>query len=206
MKRLCIIAGLFLMGASLAHCQGLEVQAGASSLFQADGIQVLWNQGNTTAEADAGTVQGHFQFGAGVHLLRGKCDWWFGDRQLYLSTASIGVSSALRGVAGTCGDPKHRTVTFFTGATGLAHSTPFYNSTAADHFGAGVLFTQIVDRFKFTAVAADDGSRRKFLEGVQFTDNAVRLEETGGFVNDAGYLEGQGTYRRKHFRRQSEPH
>ena len=53
--------------------------------------------------------------------------------------------------------------------------------------------------FKYTLVASDDGSKHTFLEGFEFKDGPVHLEETAGYIEAHPYIEGQGSLQRRHF-------
>lgn len=194
MKRVVI---LVLLAAGLASGQSFEFQAGASNLYQQDGVQLLWSQNAIAGEVDLGTVKDHFAFGAGVHLLR-RCDFFIGEHPVYFSTAATGMSATVTGVTTTCANKK-RSLTFYAGATGVPNTTPYYQTATVSHIGAGAIFWQQLGDFKVTLVAGNDGAKHTLLEGIDYKAGPFHLEETAGNVEAHAYIEGQGTFQRPHF-------
>jgi len=175
----------------------IEVTGGASSLFNADGGTLFYRWPNATAFFGAGIDDARLVFGAGFEVRRRGCDWFAGDRPVYLATGQAGVAIALRGAEVSCAT-KTRQVVLFTGATGDATSTPFFAGVNANHFGAGALITERLGDLTLTGVAALDGSRKTLLAGADWRWRDVKLDATGGTIAGQNFFEGAGTFASSH--------
>ena len=195
MKRALIVGVLLL--APPAFGQGLELQAGASSILNADGASVIWSTSQFATEADVGVAGHTFVYGGGFHFMHRGCDIFLGDHQAAYTTIVSGLSAASRGVAIEC-KTKTRSIQIFSGATGDLHSTPYFTTEQSRHFGSGVQVSQILGDWTVTGVSAFAGGDRVLLEEVQYAHERWRAAEAGGLANGQRYFEGAGTYSGNH--------
>jgi hypothetical protein len=196
MKRLAL---LLLIIAPAACGQVIQVNAGASTLFNGEGGSVTFYTPGSTSTVGLGVLNGKLVGGAGTEFEWRHWDVFAGDKQLFLTTGMSGTAVALRGVAVTKKTAK-QSLTLFTGATGQAYSTPFFSGTTAKNFGAGLRFERLLSHgFKVSTVDSFAGSRHTVLEEVAWSHGAWTLNENAGLLDNRRFTNATGTFATRHF-------
>jgi len=193
------LALLFALIASPALAQTIELKAGDSSLLDASGGSVVFYLPSSTVELGAGVSGGRFVGSATEHFETHGFDIYAGDRQLFLTTGSAGLSLAERGVEVERKSAK-QTISFFAGATGQAYSAPFFSGIEAHEFGAGYSYRrELPHGFDFASVGAVAGNKRTGLESLAYRWRAVKIFGTAGYLENREYLNGNAALQFQHF-------
>jgi len=192
-----LLLSLFL--ASPALCQTIEVQGGASSLYQAQGGGIVLYEPGFTTTASVGIFQGRLVGSAATQFdFRG---WTIdaGDKQLFFTSGAAGIGTANRGLL-VSRKGKRSEVAFFLGAVGRASTTPFFSGTQAFSFGSGFTFQHTFKRgFVFGTIAATAGNRHTALQDASWKWRALKLSETAGLLENRTFANGQGLIQFRHF-------
>jgi len=191
-----LIAALLLTGSAL-HAQTIQVQGGASSLFNATGGSVTVYTADTNSTIGMGVSNGHLVAGANTEFLFHGWDTTAGDKGIFLSTQQLGLSTTLRGLQAQrkfVGS----TLNIFTGAVGESYSTPFFSGAIAKRFGTGFQFTGKFQHWDLSTVEAYTNGRLTTLQGAMYHWRGLTLQGTAGLLEGRTYLIGQSTWRFNH--------
>lgn len=196
MFRLLILS---LLLAPAVSAQVAEVQAGASTLFQAEGAELTFFTPGTTETVGAGLVSGHLVAGASTAFGFHGWDVYAGDRFMSLNTGQAGTGFASRGLS-TTKKTKDSELTLFIAATGRAYTTPFFNGTEARHFGTGAEYQRKL-RHGFHAgfIGTMYGSLRTALEEAGWDYRAFKFVEDYGVIDSRINSNGSARYQARHF-------
>jgi hypothetical protein len=194
MKRLLILGLLF---AGSAHAQTIQVAGGASTLFGAEGGSVTLYTADTNSTFGVGVSNGRLVAGANSEFLFHGWGTTVGDKQIFLATQQLGLSTVMRGVEAQRKSDTH-TLSVFVGAVGQSYSAPFFSGMTAKEFGAGVNYARKFSHFDLSTVEALTGGKATALEGVVFHWRGLNLQGTAGVLESKKYLIGQGTWRLQH--------
>jgi len=141
MKQFLILVLLF---AHPALCQTIQVAGGASSLFNAEGgSMTLYTQGREST-LGVGISNGRLVAGANTKFIFHQWDVTAGDKQLFLATQQLGLSTVMRGIEAQRKSDKSSFV-LFVGAVGQSYSAPFFSGATAKRFGTGFQYTKKFD-------------------------------------------------------------
>jgi hypothetical protein len=181
----------FLLLASPAAAQTLDVRAGASSLLQADGGSVTAYFPSTRLDLGAGFDGGHFVYGATM-----RRDWRGWDAALGdVPFQSNGLAFATRGLT-MRKQTNTRTIIFFVGAAGDLQSAQYFQATQAHNFGAGFAFTQkFGDALEFSSTEVIHGGRKTVTQTLAYQSRRLQAAGGGGLLENQLYYFGQGAYR-----------
>jgi hypothetical protein len=189
MRRFLTLALLFVAPAS---AQVFKVDAGASTLFNANGASVTMFTPNNELTVGAGTSADHFTVGATDKFQWHDFDFVAGDNAVSLSTDSAGLSLPTRGLF--VGKKSKRVVAFvFVAACGTMYSAPYFEGSSAHQFCAGYSYRFTTPHFEVSSVAAWS-EKVTALESLAYNFEGLKLSATGGLLNDARLLNGAGQY------------
>lgn len=197
MSRWITLALLLLTGSGL-HAQTIGVQAGASTLFGAEGASATIYTANTNSTFGVGLSNGRLVASATTEFLyRGGWDVSLGDRNIFLSTEQLGLSSTVRGLEA---DRKRNNsdLAFFAGAVGQSYSTPWFSGERTDSVGAGLLYSRTFSSVKLTTIEAWSHGRLTALEGGAWHWRGLEAKGTAGLLERRAYFIGQGSWKLPH--------
>src|SRR5882762_4532312 len=203
-----------LLTTSPVLAQTISVSGGASSMFNASGGSVAIYTAGTNETFRIGVSNGRLVAGASSEFLFHGFDTTVGDKQLFLSTQQVGLSTVLRGL-----EAKKKDFTFFVGAVGQSYSTPYFSGVAAKDFGTGFQYTKKFEpatgkkksgcrgvgcytnhgTFELSTVVAYTGNKPTALQGVVYHWRGLQLQGTAGLLEKRTYFTGQSTLRFQHF-------
>lgn len=196
MLRLLILAFLF---AAPIEAQVLQAQVGASTLLNAEGGSLTFFTPGTVETIGVGMSQGHLVAGASTAFNFHTWEIIAGDRLSMLTTGETGTGVALRGLT-VEKNTDNQSITLFTGLTGRAYSTGFFNGTQAKHFGTGGSFQRKLPHyFRLGTVGAVAGNLHTALEEVSWDHRGFKLVQNYGLVDSRRYSNASGRYQAAHF-------
>lgn len=178
---------LLLLLASPAHCQVLQVAAGASTIQNAQGATATWFTPNTTSLLSVGMAHGQLVGAAQMQIENRRCRITLGDQSVSLSAEGGGIGLAARGIS--C---RKKHVMFFTGAVGKAYSAPFFSGSQALDFGAGISYDWKFAGVQTSGVAALAAGRKTLLESASWRRSHVALIGSGGLLDSQIQFGGRG--------------
>lgn len=194
--RFAILALLFV---APVEAQVLQAQVGASTLLNAEGGSLTFFTPGTVETVGVGMSQGHLVAGASTAFNFHSWEVIAGDRLSMLTTGETGTGVALRGLT----IEKHtddQAITLFTGLTGRAYSTGFFNGTQAKHFGTGGSFQRRLPHyFRVGMVGAVAGNLHTALEEVSWDHRGFKLSQNYGLIDSRRYSNASGRYQGAHF-------
>lgn len=197
------------------RAQVVEVNGGASTLYNAAGASATFHFPQSSLSAGLGYAGGRAAFGLTDDRTWRGWDVGLGDK---FFTSSVGLGFVERGVAFTRtsqGDSCHAApgarppvygvgampcwkhtskLTFFVGATGPAYSTPFFAAAISQHFGAGISYDLTAGGFHFVGVAALAGPQHTAVASGEYRKRVFRLAGAGGLLQGARYWNAQADY------------
>jgi hypothetical protein len=190
---------LVLLCASVAAGQTFKVDAGASSLLDADGATLTMYGEKTTSFVGVGVYQGQpvWEFGREFNLLGFDC--FAGDKSLSLVAGSAGVSTSFRGVALTR-KRKHSELTAFVGGIGAFYSAPFFQAESVRNFGSGLLLRDdLAHGLHSDSVLVIQGKQKSALETMSWIFRPITLEGTAGLLQNQPYTSASANLSLQHF-------
>jgi hypothetical protein len=137
----------------LANAQVFKVEAGSSTLFDAQGGSLEFRSGDYSGDIGAGLVNGEFHYGASVERKLFGTTVKVGDDQVRLQLPTDVFDSShyflVRGI-GLSRSSDENKVFVFAGATSQGFSTPFFSASGRDD-AMGALFyeTHLSQRLRF---------------------------------------------------------
>jgi hypothetical protein len=187
-RRALLLLPLLLAGT--LHAQIIEVQGGASTLYNANGAGAVFHFNDSTATAGAGFVNGHFQYGFSDSFNRWGWDFTAGDHLFSFQAGGAGLGIAARGLSVTR-KRKNSSLTIFAGATGASFGTPFFQAATGQHFGAGISYQRAFGAFEISSIAVLAGNQRTAVQSVRYHWKAFHVTGAGGVLQNSRYLNGQ---------------
>jgi hypothetical protein len=184
--------------APVAHGQSFRIDAGDSTLLNAEGASVTMYTPGSTDFLSLGLFNSHFVYGAGSEFNFKGFDVFTGDRTIVLASGITGVYVAERG-ASIERKRKHSDLIFFVGATGTAQSAGFFLTQRSQNFGTGLQYAFDFRKFKFDSIELLAGSQRSALESASWSDTHFLLDGSAGLLLNRGYLAGSASYSTLHF-------
>jgi len=179
--------------------QTLQVEGGASSLYQASGASVVLYEPRFTSTVGMGIDQGRLVGSAATQFDFKGWTVNAGDKQIFFSSGAAGIGIASRGFL-VSRKSKNSEVAFFVGAVGRASTTPFFTGTQALHFGTGFTYKHAFTRgFAFGTVAAAAGNLHTSTEELSYKWRALSLSETAGLLENKAFANGQAQIQFRHF-------
>ena len=190
---------ILLLFASPALCQTIELQGGASSLYQAQGGGIVLYEPGFTTTASAGIFQGRLVGSAATQFALNGWTIDAGDKQIFFNSGAAGISAANRGVL-ISRKRKNSEVAFFAGAVGRASTVPFFAGLAAKHFGAGFTFTHAFGRgLSYGTIQATAGNLHTSMQDIAWRWRALKLSESAGLLENKSFANGQALIKFRHF-------
>ncbi len=198
--------------------QIVEVNAGASTVYQAEGASVTLHFPQSAMTFGGGFSNGHFRLGASDEFSFHGWNVTAGDNFLSLSTASAGLAIPTRGVSITRRGRKlcdgeipirrrpalfgygapctpETTLTVFLGGTGDAFQNPFFSAGSTTHFGAGLNYERHYQSgLTLSALLIAAPLRNTALAGFDWKCHGLKIQAGGGLLQDAPYANAQITY------------
>jgi len=191
------LLALLLLTGSVLHAQTINVQVGASTLFNAEGGSITLYTANTNETIGLGVSNGRIVAGANSEFISRGWDITAGDKNVFLATQQLGLSTTLRGL-----QAQHKTanstLTVFSGLVGDAYSTPFFSGAEAHAFGTGFQFTRKFHNADLSSVVAYTNGKPTILQGAVWHWRGLELQSTGGLLERRAYVIGSASWRLNH--------
>src|SRR5260370_317449 len=202
-------------GVAVKLTETIGLQGGASSLFNAQGGSVTLFTQNMNETLGVGVSNGRLVAGASSEFLSHGWDLTVGDKQLFLTTQQLGLSTVMRGVEAHRKNDKS-TLAVFVGAVGQSYSAPFFSGATAKEFGTGFQYTRKFEpnnrktacrgfgcptrsgTFELSTVGAYTNGKLTALEGATYRWKGLVLQGTAGLLEKRSYFIGQATERFRH--------
>jgi hypothetical protein len=186
-----------LLCASSVRCQTIQVAGGASTLFGAEGGSVTLYTGDRNDTVGVGVVNGRLVAGANSEFMFRGWDVTAGDKQLFLATQQVGLSTVMRGVNAQKKTDNSQ-LDIFIGAVGTAYSAPYFSGETANEFGTGFAYSRKFQNVTLTTVEAFTRGKPTTLQGVVYHTHGLVLQGTAGLLERRAYLVAQGTLKFSH--------
>src|SRR3954451_10751644 len=198
-----ILVAVLLGSCCLVHAQVFRLQAGSSTLFNADGASVDFRSDKYSGDVGIGMVDGELHYGASVQTKLGDSTIKIGDDQVRFDLPPDLFDTShyflARGVGITRSSSDSRTW-MFTGASSRGFSTPFFGAADAEN-AMGALFYEkrISPRFTFMSrnVFSD---RQTMIQALEWKlRQGMRASAAVGTGNNSGYGAASLLIERKKF-------
>jgi hypothetical protein len=190
--RSLILTLVFLAMASVASGQVFEVKGGDSTLFNAAGGGIVLFLPNNTSEIDVGDLAGKLHVGASTTFDFHNYFITGGDHVFGFTSSGASLSVPERGLF-----VQHRGKRYqfsaFVGASGQMYSSPFFETTAAQHFGIGGTYKRDVGHgFVLSGAGVLQGGTHTLLGSAEWRsgDGKIQAAGSGGLLQNAKILNG----------------
>lgn len=186
-----------MIAVTLLLAQVIQVQAGASTLLNADGGTVTLFTPNTTSAGGVGVSDGHLV--ASLSTRFGWKGWnlYAGDRQIFLTTGAAGLAESSRGLAVERAGAVYQ-VGLFVGACGRVRSVPYFFGTTARDYCAGYFFSRRVGALELGSFGVLRNGKKTSAGSLTWHRGPLRLAASGGKLEDAWLANGSADLRWKH--------
>jgi hypothetical protein len=186
---------LLLLAAAPASAQVLQLDAGASTLYNASGATATLYTPNSTITAGVGYSNGHVILNASDTWLFRGATVTVGDKQFGFSFDGVGLGLAVKGLSFTK-QTDSTTVTAFAGLTGAGIATPYITAVRAQNAGAGFFIVHKFHGAKLYSLEALDGGKYTAAQGITYQyGRTLGLAASGGVLNGTGFFNGAVSYK-----------
>jgi hypothetical protein len=196
MKRLL---ALVLFIAPPLPAQAINIRAGASDLYNSDGVSAIAYFTDHISELDLGIENGKFVWGVSDQFKFHDWEIIAGDKPIYIAQPGAGLGFVSRGLTAVKKDDK-RTITIFLGMSGTLFSVPYLTTARTANLGAGIMLRQALTKhWDFTNDDIVDGGQKTAIAGVDYTSQKLMFEGAAGVLANKRYLAGQIDYHPVHY-------
>ena len=174
-----------------AAAQVIQLQGGTSSIFDASGASGTLYLPQNTVQIGGGVVNGAvgyslsdtfkvgtFECTAGTHNFFGAVDSlggvFFQETGVFVQRAGIGV---------------------FIGATGTGYTSPFFQTSKAQHIGVGLSYRKKWAHWQATSVQALSGGQHTLAGSLMYIGTQLQLTAAGGLLANKPTVTATAVYK-----------